>query len=135
MCFRYATRYTNVAKKRDASMHHGSEIRERDKERQREPKRAKESQREFKGENFSPLLAAGLASTASFLSSPSSYVILTQKPQELDVASLPRDRLSGRPFSIEYAYHLAGLMIGQATLLFQRFIHRLDSMRSLLYRL
>jgi hypothetical protein len=77
----------------------------------------KESQRE---PNWRAL---GVASTASLLCSPFSYVILTQKP---------RDRLSGRPFPIEHAYHLAG---GQATLLFQRFIHRLDFMRSLLYRL
>ena len=80
-------------------MHHGSEIREREPERakesQREPKRAKESLREPR-----PFWHRWQdCSVASFLSSPSSYVILIQKPQELDDVSLPRDRLSGRPFS------------------------------------
>ena len=54
---------------------HESEIRER----------AKESQREFKGEKIRTGLS--VASTASLLSSPLSYVILAQKP---------RDRISGR---------------------------------------
>jgi len=38
----------------------------------------------------------------------SSYVVLkisAQKPQELDIASLPRDRHSGCPFSIKHAHH------------------------------
>ncbi|KAF8345208.1 hypothetical protein F5887DRAFT_1074579 [Amanita rubescens] len=50
--------------------------------------------------------------------SPPSYAVLkiaAQKPQELDVASLPRARLSGHPFSIEHAdillvYRLARLL-------------------------
>jgi len=55
--------------------------------------------------------------SASLLSSPSSYValkIIMQKLQELDFASPPRARLSGYPFSIKHAHHLARLLIGQA---------------------
>ncbi|KAF8310136.1 hypothetical protein F5887DRAFT_1091681 [Amanita rubescens] len=73
--------------------------------------------------------------------SPPSYAVLkiaAQKPQELDVASLPRARLSGHPFSIDHADILLVVEGSQVMnwfsngnvkpILYYCFIHRLDSM-------
>ncbi len=65
---------------------HESEIRER----------AKESQREFRGEKIRPF----------WQDSALPRQLLTSL--HLSLMSKPRDGLSGRPFPIEHAYHLAG---------------------------
>jgi hypothetical protein len=96
-------------------------------EKQGETKRDKESLRESLRDSGHIQSQPGLGVSPLFTSLLCCKVVV-QKLQELDDASPPRARLSSYPFSIEHGHQIADLLIGQATLLFQRFIQRLDYM-------